>query len=477
MEDTKNTTWTGADQGQAMSAQHKPLRIRVLNALAISLAAVLSLFAMVTLEHIVESERQSDRANTAYRECLSAARDLMEASDFLTSEVRVYVVTGHRTYMDAYLEEIEVTDRRGKAVETLRSYLGDDEAVTDLEEALSYSNALAERELYAMRLVAEATDLTDLPPLVAQTTLDSDDAWLPDAKQRAMAEQMVLGDEYQTTKLQISDSVHACSDRLLATLNGQVKSSGQSMRVWLNRMQVVVIALLGIVVFVIFAVIFLILWPLATYTHQIAHDEKLVVAGASELRYLAVAYNLIYEENRERTRHLRYAAERDPLTGLYNRGAYDKLLAEHTRNMALLLVDVDYFKDVNDTYGHNTGDAVLQKVARLLEQQFRSSDLTCRIGGDEFAVIMTDMSPELRHVVTNKLGAVAQALLDTTDGLPRVTLSIGVAFSEAHDGEANIYKAADRALYVVKERGRNGHAFFDQEPDAAPRQSAASPRD
>ena len=442
----------------------RPIRIRRLNAVAIVMAAVLALFALVNLEHVFESERQSEEANLRYHACSSAARDLQEASDYLTSQVRVYVSTGDRTYMDAYMTELLETDRRGRAVETLRENLGDDSpALRDLEEALEHSNELAVRELYAMRLTAEATGLADLPELVAEVNLDAADLALAPADQRNHAEQIVLGGDYQTTKDEISSSVGACRNNLLGQLDAEIEEGNTTLRTRLLQMQGVIIVLLGIVVFVIFATIFLILWPLATYSYEIKHDERLILTGASELRYLADAYNAVYEENRERTQSLRHAAERDALTGLYNRGAYDALLEEHQQDMALLLVDVDELKDVNDTYGHDTGDAVLKKVGSLLVRSFRGTDYACRIGGDEFAVIMTGVDSTLRHVVERKVEDVAAKLRDTSDGLPDTTVSVGIAFSESlQPGGLDIYRAADSALYVVKERGRNGHAFYGE---------------
>lgn len=441
----------------------KGLRIRLLNAGAIIIAAILSLTALVAIEHILESEHHSEEVHAAYDACSSAARDLQDASDYLTSCVRVFVVSGNRAYMDAYLEELEVTDRRGKAVETLGNYFGkSDKAVIDLENALSYSNELADRELYAMKLTCDAIGLEDVPKLVSEVTLSEEDASRPVEEQRDLAEHIVLGEDYQSTKDQIIDSVNACSDVLLAKIESDVAASEADLHARLTGMQVIVMGLLLIVLLVIFAVIFLILWPLAAYAHRIVHGQSLHPAGASELRYLALAYNLIYEENRERTIRLKHAAERDALTGLYNRGAYDVLLAECTEDVALLLIDVDYFKSVNDGYGHDIGDAILKKVARLISSSFRNSDYPCRIGGDEFAVIMTDMHADLRQVVVEKLMNVAHALADTSDGLPRVTLSIGIAFSERNTSHEDLYRAADSALYVVKERGRNGFAFYGE---------------
>lgn len=439
------------------------LKIRSINAVAIILSAVLSLMALVAVERIIVTEADSEQFNEAYRACSGAARDLQEASDFLASEARLYVLSADREYLDGYLNELQVTDRRGQAVETLHAYLGtEDQAVSDLEDALEYSNALVERELYAMKLVATSTNLDETPSLLETVVLSDEDMASSDQDRLSIARQMVMGEEYRDSRRQINRSVNDCINRLLERLDEDIEFSNTMMHTRLRQMQTVIIALLTIVVLVIFAVIFLILWPLAVYTQEIKNDEKLVLTGASELRYLADAYNHIYEENRERTLILKHAAERDPLTGLFNRGAYDQLLTEHMHDVALLLIDIDYFKDVNDTYGHGIGDAILKKVAGCLDRHFRSSDLPCRIGGDEFAVIMTGVTPALRSVIIEKVSAVRAALADTTDGLPRVTLSVGIVFSELHEGEQDLYKAADQALYTVKERGRNGFAFYDE---------------
>ena len=155
---------------------------------------------------------------------------------------------------------------------------------------------------------------------------------------------------------------------------------------------------------------------------------------------------------------LRHAAEHDSLTRLYNRRAFESLREQFRTEIALLQVDVDYFKTFNDTYGHDVGDKVLQKVAKYLKSSFRSSDYPCRIGGDEFAVIMTGMTPEMRDVVMQKVRLVRDGLQDTSDGLPPVTITVGVSFGNGESADA-IFKAADTALYDAKDRGRNRMSY------------------
>lgn len=162
---------------------------------------------------------------------------------------------------------------------------------------------------------------------------------------------------------------------------------------------------------------------------------------------------------------IRHEAEHDALTDLLNRGSYEKLLGiyeEGDRPFALILIDVDTFKTVNDTYGHAVGDKILKKVASLLTVTFRSIDFVCRIGGDEFAVIMVEMTSDLKYTIEEKIQAVNEQLAEVDEeGVPKVSLSVGVAFSDRENPGESLFKDADKALYYVKEHGRNGCSFYE----------------
>lgn len=129
----------------------------------------------------------------------------------------------------------------------------------------------------------------------------------------------------------------------------------------------------------------------------------------------------------------------------------------------MILVDVDCFKGINDAYGHATGDAVLKKVAYWLKNEFRNIDFACRVGGDEFAVIMVDVAYDQKNTISDRIAEVNKKLTEQRDGMPAISLSVGVAFSEKENGDKNIFKDADKILYYVKEHGKNGCAFFDPE--------------
>lgn len=164
---------------------------------------------------------------------------------------------------------------------------------------------------------------------------------------------------------------------------------------------------------------------------------------------------------------VRHMALHDPLTGLPNRQLFVDRLAQalkHSRRtglpMALLYVDLDRFKAMNDTHGHQFGDAVLREAAKRLTACVRESDTVARIGGDEFVVVLGDLSdPANAAAVAAKI---REALLapDLPEGLYLAGASIGIAVSP-RDGrdQDSLLSAADRAMYVVKRRGGNGYSF------------------
>ncbi len=181
---------------------------------------------------------------------------------------------------------------------------------------------------------------------------------------------------------------------------------------------------------------------------------------------------------RERFEHeLRHLADHDPLTGLLNRRRFelelDRQLAQarrYGRPGAVVLLDVDRFKQINDTYGHSVGDRLIVGVADALRARLRGSDAIARIGGDEFAVLLPEIDCAGAEAVAVELVAAVAAHTTHVDGreLPRVTISVGVASfgpQAGLDREALVI-AADVAMYRAKEAGRNRYAVADLEATA-----------
>ncbi|HEO69624.1 MAG TPA: sensor domain-containing diguanylate cyclase [Candidatus Hydrogenedentes bacterium] len=163
--------------------------------------------------------------------------------------------------------------------------------------------------------------------------------------------------------------------------------------------------------------------------------------------------------------HLYALAVNDGLTGLYVRRYFDLRMDEefekarrYARAFSVLLFDIDHFKRFNDTHGHQTGDLVLKEFARLLRANTRKSDICCRYGGEEMAIILPETEIEEASVLANKLRRVIadHAFAGDQGQALRVTTSIGVAQYDAHfETQADMVRRADEALYEAKELGRN----------------------
>ncbi len=436
-------------------------RIRLVDTVLVVLGTMVTITGILALVHLMEVRTTTADVRDQYEECIAAATDLMEASDYLTSQARLYVSTGDMSYMERYLDELLNERRRDHAVATLKREATNGNAATELEEALKNSNTLAERELYAMRLMAEAQGGGDIPETVQRVELSKHDTRRSPEQQRDQAREMVLGYEYDDLKSLIIEDVDDCTSALVDHLKGARATSfavEKQMQVVLMTVLLTDIALLGIATI---ANGLLVMRPIHSIEHSIRENEPLSEQGAKEIRNLAKAYNRLYAENLRRTMLLRHQAETDPLTGLLNRGSFDRVLLHHGKDIALLIVDVDRFKSINDANGHEVGDEALRKVGASLAQHFRNTDYVCRIGGDEFAVILTEMTHEMRSVVGRKIDGIAADLADTSDDLPLVTLSIGIAFSATLPEGENVYHAADKALYEAKHNGRDQYVFFE----------------
>jgi len=169
---------------------------------------------------------------------------------------------------------------------------------------------------------------------------------------------------------------------------------------------------------------------------------------------------------------LRESTLRDPMTGLHNRRFLeeyvDTVVAQAQRRktqVSVLMLDLDYFKKVNDTHGHDAGDAVLKALAKVLAEGVRTSDLVIRYGGEEFLIILLDTSENYADEVAEKIREAVEATkFQVPGGVLQKTISIGVAdFPKDSDTFWQAMKYADVALYQAKERGRNRVVHFAPE--------------
>ena len=444
----------------------KGIKIKNFNSFMILVACVL--YAMLLYATAQMTTRYNDfiKYNEEYISCHEAAVNMNTASDYLTDQVRLFTQNMNLKHMQLYFQEAKETKRREKAVEGLKKFSPSDDELQALEAARGSSMDLMEREYYAMKLIVVANnyDESQVPAEVRNVQLLAADKALSSQAKIAHARELVYDRGYMDAKALIKSHTDHFVNSLMRHTAHQQRTSMEALEKSLFN-QRILISLLFVMNIITFLVItILIVRPLSVYMKCIRDKMRLETTGAYEFKYFAMTYNDIYELNEANQAMLMHKANHDPLTGIMNRGAFESLkdlLKQSTVPMALILVDIDRFKGINDTYGHEVGDKVLMKVGHLLQSFFRSDDYPARIGGDEFVVILNDFSDENRKIIAHKLALIAKELEDTSDGLPLVTLSVGVALSKRGYSDG-LFNQADKALYAVKEAGRNGMKFYDE---------------
>lgn len=162
----------------------------------------------------------------------------------------------------------------------------------------------------------------------------------------------------------------------------------------------------------------------------------------------------------------RYLAETDELTGLNNRRLFDSCfelefnrMLRYGRDLCLAIVDIDFFKKINDCYGHMCGDFVLKEIAYLLHQNFRKTDMIFRYGGEEFAVLLPETNDEGANIPLERLRKTIENNDFCYNGNHlNITISVG-ASSKKFDSKEEFFEQVDNALYKSKENGRNKITF------------------
>jgi diguanylate cyclase (GGDEF)-like protein/PAS domain S-box-containing protein len=216
------------------------------------------------------------------------------------------------------------------------------------------------------------------------------------------------------------------------------------------------------------------------------HLERMVAERTQELVSANRRLQAEIHDRRQAEERAQHLADHDPLTGLPNRRLLEDRLAQaiargdRTRKpTAVLFVDLDRFKEINDTLGHATGDTVLREVAGRVVRQLRVGDTVCRLGGDEFVVVLPEISR------ASDAAGVAQKILETVaqpceieDRELRVSASIGISVFPDDGADAEtLIRNADAAMYHAKETGRGGYQFFTEQMNVAAARRVAIERE
>jgi diguanylate cyclase (GGDEF) domain len=417
------------------------------------------------------------RTSVLYNEAHKITRNLLDwrkdayelqiASDYLTEQVRCFTVTGDRQYLDNYFKESEVTKRRDNALKTLQEEHNGSEAISNLANAMDQSEKLMIKEYYAMRLAIEGYgyDISEYPEVIQQVELSEEDIALSPEAQIDRSSDYLFDNEYLLAKLRITNDMSACLDVLEKEMTAKQAEISGSLKQQVTIEHILTVILIGIMLTIVLVISRLVFKPLKRCVEIIRKEEEIPLKGAYEIRFLAKNYNLMYYTTKETENKLNFDANHDNLTGLFNRRGYDFFLNNvDMETSTLMIIDLDKFKSINDNYGHDIGDKAIIKASKIILNSFRSHDYVCRIGGDEFAVIMIRSDSSMKDLITRKVNMINEKLkkTDEKDGIPALSCSVGVAFGRVGIRTSELFKRADTALYNAKENGRNCVAFYNK---------------
>lgn len=410
--------------------------------------------------HLSMGFKQLTDASEEQIELRKAARELMDASDYLTENAQRFTIAGDTSFMDAYFNEAFVANHREEAISRMSVGAEDSAALQKLKEAMNVSLELMSQEYYAMRLVLEAKEITDYPEVLQSVTLTAEDAALSAEEKMQRATELLLSEEYYSQKELVRENMRASLDELEQMAYDTDAASLDEFGQEITRARVIIVIQIVGILFIVWLTSRLGIRPVLEAVERIKANDEIEEVGANEFRYLVRAYNKMFELYKSSLARLNYKASHDELTGAYNRAGYELLLSTlDLPETYMLLFDVDNFKRINDSLGHEAGDKALRRVVRVLKQCFRAEDHVCRIGGDEVVVLMNHVPQKQPDIVRAKLEEIRRELAVVQDELPPITVSAGIVHGSDAADTSTLFEKADAAMYRSKQKGKNTYTF------------------
>ncbi len=450
-----------------MNKKQKGISIRLLTLVFAIITGFFSISLALLSCSVYKRFSQIQSSINKFFICQESSNTINDSARYLTEKARLFVITRKPEYAQEYLEEKDIKKRREKALEQLQKVCGtDDIAYKRIQTAQDQAENLVSIELYAIKLVYEGCkNFGETPPETLNAIqLREVDKTLSSENLCKLAKDTLFSSGYLIYKRRVEENCKETIKSIQEKITNELNINSGSMDRELEISRRLLMALFAVLVLMFSSFEILVLKVLGKFTGAIKKDERLQVKGAAELKYLAETYNGIYEIKAKNEKELLFDAEYDALTGILNRRAYSQICkkcAEEKDRIALILIDMDNFKNINDTYGHTGGDLALKELAKILKSTFRRSDYVCRIGGDEFVAVLRGVREKPDEAIIKKIRYVNESISKISGEIRHVSISAGAAVSdEGYTPE--LYKKADQALYYVKQHGRGGCKIYDE---------------
>ena len=432
-------------------SQKKGVRLNRLNVCLIVIGFVLMLFMVFSMFDTNKSFNQIVNVTEAYLSSQQTAGMLSNIANSMSDECADFIKTGAPDCTHVYAGQLNAINAQISLNESAKAEDEDEDPF--MVKALAAFRAMNETEIRAMRLMADTLPMgmAAFPLILQQTQLSPEDQALTAEEKKVLAEKLITSDEYRLHKETLTEAVD--DSHRVASEQGKNRSVQTAAHVKKIMRRQKLLLLLFIVVAIVALLLnrFLIISPIQRSVDNLDQRKPLPMEGSYEVRHLANVNNEVLKDNVEKTAALSHAATHDFLTGLKNRSEFDRLYKESKEEkVGIMIADVDRFKQFNDEFGHEVGDRVIKVVADKLTEHFRPEDHVCRIGGDEFCVIMPGIGQEQAGAVTDIIRKINHELQGTGTGLPPITISAGFAFWNRPNPGESLFRDADDTLLSVK---------------------------
>lgn len=453
--------------------------IRALSVVMLAATLLSVLIALYELQQTASQARLLYRLEQERQQCDLAIQQLMDGSDFLTSQVQQFVIHGDRRYMDLYWQEIHETKSRDDALQRIMSMNLTPEEHQAARDGKQESDALINGEIWSMRLVSESIgiDETAMPADVAAFHLQPEQAKLTGEQKRDLAIEYIFGPEYSISK----DTIRGNVIRFRNTMTNRYAAS--SMAALLNAERKTRRLGVGLILFFAFLIISIIFFvtqvisPLIAYSSELTHSQAgrltiLPEKGALEIRQFAGAFNALSSQVEQNTQRLARLGYMDYLTDVPNRAHITEfvfgLIRDRKHPVGLMIIDIDDFKLVNDTYGHAVGDRVLQQVAQVISSaQPDKNGISGRLCGEEFIAVLENANEPLLDRTGERILTNIRRIATRDVGIEeapdfRISVSVGgtIWYGDSDVDFGSLLAQADQALYESKKNGKGRYTFY-----------------
>jgi diguanylate cyclase (GGDEF)-like protein len=398
---------------------------------------------------------------------IQKANELRNSSDYLTRFARTHVITQKKDFLDNYNNVLDI--RKGIAKKPLNYdgiYWDLFEPTRSQRHPLSKTISLDD-EIKSLPFTDEEYKLLKLSEQKSNILAKLEKEAFKSEQQKAT--EMLFSKEYHKAKEQIMLPIDKFLYSLQKRTQQQIDIHNKKIASIFDKLLVVFLLAFILSVLMFYMVLKKIIIPIKTlqenilkYTNGVDVEEKKIYYS-DEIGMMTENFYEMKEKLDKKYELLEEIAMKDALTKIANRHLFFKLSSElcslskrFNTPMALLMIDIDHFKKINDTYGHPIGDEILKHIVSLVNKQIRSSDVFARFGGEEFVVLLPHTELEAAREIAQKLCSQIEKTPYENDKIKvNVTVSIGIALYRNDEDIEETIQRADKALYRAKEGGRN----------------------